>query len=112
MDIEFNTKKLRKLCNDHKEIIKKYGNKVGRKLMTRLSELDAVDNLNEIPTKPPQRCKELIGDRRGKFSIMVDDGVRIVFKPNHDPIPLKDDGGINREKVTSILITEVSDYHD
>ena len=52
MDIEFNTKKLRKLCNDHKEIIKKYGNKVGRKLMTRLSELDAVDNLNEIPTKP------------------------------------------------------------
>ena len=36
---------------------------------------------------------------------------RLIFVPNHDPIPLRDDGGIDRDRITAITITEVVDYH-
>ena len=31
--------------------------------------------------------------------------------PNHEPVPRKDDGGIDLDKLTSIIIIEVVDYH-
>ncbi len=36
---------------------------------------------------------------------------RLVFVPDHDPIPTRADGGIDRTLVTKISITEVVDYH-
>ena len=39
-------------------------------------------------------------------------GKRLVFKPNHNPVPKKDDGGINWTLVTSVIIVFIGDYHD
>ena len=37
---------------------------------------------------------------------------RIVFVPDHDPLPRKrDDAGIDLSKVTKIKITWIGDYH-
>lgn len=36
---------------------------------------------------------------------------RLVFTPDHDPVPLLDDGGIDRASVTAIRIEEIVDYH-
>ena len=36
---------------------------------------------------------------------------RLVFAPNHEPVPKKCDGGIDLDKVTSIIVIEVVDYH-
>ncbi len=36
---------------------------------------------------------------------------RFILKPEHNPLPLKGDGGIDKTKVTRIRIMEVVDYH-
>ena len=36
---------------------------------------------------------------------------RLVFEADHNPLPLLDDGGIDRARVTKIVIKEVVDYH-
>lgn len=37
---------------------------------------------------------------------------RLIFEPDHEPLPELLDGGVDRAKVTKILIREVVDYHD
>lgn len=36
---------------------------------------------------------------------------RLVFTPDHDPVPRLDDGGIDRASVRAIRIEEIVDYH-
>lgn len=59
----------------------------------------------------PGACHQLHGDRAGDFAVNLWGAYRLVFVPDHDPSPLLADGGIDRAKVTRILIKEVVDYH-
>ena len=36
---------------------------------------------------------------------------RLVFEPNHEPIPRSEDGGIDVGQVTAIVIVDVTDCH-
>ncbi len=45
------------------------------------------------------------------FAVTLWGGYRLVFEPDHDPVPRIFDGGIDRTKVTGILIKEVVNYH-
>ena len=36
---------------------------------------------------------------------------RLVFEPGHAPLPRAEDGGVDAEQVTAIMIVEVADYH-
>jgi len=36
---------------------------------------------------------------------------RLMFEVNHEPIPRREDGGIDTERVTAITILDVVDYH-
>lgn len=36
---------------------------------------------------------------------------RLILAPNDEPIPLKEDGGIDQDRVTAIVILDVVDYH-
>ncbi len=110
MNIEFNTNKLRKACSSEKVMRGEWGVKMARKLMQRLADLEAVENLG-IMTKLPGRCHELKGARKGQLALDLAHPRRLVFEPNHNPIPLKPDGGLDWKLVTSVLVLEVSDYH-
>ena len=111
MEIVFSNSKLQKACNSQKECIRKYGLENARKIMQRLAELQAAETLADISTLPPPRCHELTGEREGEFAVDVKQPHRIVFVPNHDPTPLNEEGGIDRNKVTKIRILEITDYH-
>jgi len=56
-------------------------------------------------------CHELTGDRKGELAVDVSANYRMIFEPDHDPIPKKEDGGLNWEEVTKIQINEIEDYH-
>lgn len=56
-------------------------------------------------------CHPLAADRKGQWAVSLWGQFRLVFVPDHDPMPLLDDGGIDTTLVTKILITEVVDYH-
>ena len=50
-------------------------------------------------------------DRKDEFAVDLVHPYRLVFRPDHDPVPRKDDGGIELEAITAIEIVEVVDYH-
>lgn len=111
MDITFKNSKLQKLANSSKEALRKLGKQNAAKLSQRLDELKAAGTLEDMRHLPAARCHELKGDRKGELAVNLHGGDRMVFKPNHDPTPTKDDGGLDWTQVTAILVTEIVDYH-
>jgi proteic killer suppression protein len=50
-----------------------------RRVRRRLQELDAASNLGDLAARPGNRLEALRGDRRGQWSIRVNDQWRICF---------------------------------
>lgn len=110
MDISFADKKLGKAINSKKELQIKYGENA-RYIMRRMSVLKVAPSLAHVSHRPPERRHELEGQRKGTYAVDLKHPFRLTFKPNHNPVPLKEDNGINLNKVTAITILEVEDYH-
>lgn len=111
MEIYFRTKKLQKICSEAREMNKLYGARGSRKLQQRLMELQAADVLSDVSHLPPIRCHELAGNRVGQFSVDLEHPFRLLFIPINDPMPLRNDGGIDRQRVTAIEIIDILDTH-
>ena len=111
MDIAFRTLKLEKTFNSADALQKAYGKRMARTIKIRLAVLNTAPTLALVPTTPPDRRHQLRGDRDEQFAVDLVHPRRLVFEPNHEPLPRKDDGGIDTEKVTAITIIDVIDYH-
>ena len=64
------------------------------------------------PNRGPERCHELTGGRKGQLSVDLEHPYRLIFIPNHEPIPRKPDGGLDWKLVTSIMIIGIEDTHE
>ncbi len=111
MRIEFLSTKMRKACSSDKAMRKAWGDAAAKKLQTRLAELEAAVNLDDVARTSPARCHELVGDRKGQLSVDLVHPFRLVFVPDHDPVPTKADGGLDWAQVTRVVILEVADTH-
>ncbi len=111
MQISFCKKNLQKASNSEKESNKKWGRSRGRKIRQRLAELAAADSLADVSRLPPARCHELRGNRKGQFAVDAAGRMRLIFRPDHNPVPRNESGGIDLSKITKIIILEVTDYH-
>lgn len=111
MQVYFSTKKLQKACNTSVAAVREFGRERGAKLMQRLGELAAANSLNDISRLPPARCHELTGDRKGQLSVDLGHPYRLIFIPANEPIPKKNDGGLDWSAVTEIEVIEVGDPH-
>jgi len=111
MDISFKNSSLEKTFSEEKRLRKKYGAENTKYIIRRISILRASENLQKVPHTKPTRRHELEGNRKGKFAVDLKHPYRLVFEPNHKPLPKKDDGGLDLGKITAIKILEVEDYH-
>jgi toxin HigB-1 len=111
MNIYFRSKKLQKICSEQAEMKKQLGQQRSEKLQQRMAELNGADTLSDISHLPPCRCHELSGHRKGQFSVDLGHPYRILFAPSHDPVPRLENGEIDRNQVTEILIIEIVDTH-
>jgi proteic killer suppression protein len=111
LDIAFRGRKLEKTFNSASALQKAYGARMAKAIMLRLAVLKTARTLAMVPTTPPDRRHQLRGDRDEQFAVDLVHPHRLVFEPNHDPLPRKDDGGIDVEQVTAITIIDVIDYH-
>ncbi len=111
MDIAFRTRKLEKTFNAATALQKAYGVRMAKAIMIRMAVLKVAHNLSLVPTTPPDRRHQLSGDRDKQFAVDLVHPYRLVFEPNHEPLPRKDDGGIDTQQVTAIMILDVIDYH-
>jgi proteic killer suppression protein len=110
LDIKYRTEKLKSACNDARLRQKVFGERTSKVVRRRLDEIRAADCLADIGKLPAARCHELKGDRDGQLAVDLDHPRRLVFEPSPPP-PLRDDGGLDWSKVTSVVVIEVIDYH-
>jgi len=111
MDISYARTKLKKVFDSKTALVTTYGDAIAKKIAARMAVLKNSRTLNHVPTTKPERCHQLSEDRDEDFAVDLVHPHRLVFTPNHDPIPRKEDGGIDKERVTAITIQEVVDYH-
>jgi len=111
VDIDFENRNLADDCNDFKRLIRKHNAQRAKLVRRRLDDLRAAPNL-EAMRNLPGRCHELKGDRSGQLSLDLDGPYRLIFRPGHDPIPAKDDGGLDWAQVTAVVVLEVVDTHE
>ncbi len=111
MDIGFRTRKLERTFNAAHTLQKSYGARMAKTIMSRMAVLRAAPSLEVVPTTPPERRHQLVGDRDELFAVDLVHPHRLVFEANHEPVPRRDDGGIDTEQVTAITILDVVDYH-
>lgn len=111
MDIIFKTNRLLKLCNDDRTRQRECGPVRAKILKLRLDDLRAASVLEDVRFLPG-RCHELTGNRNGELAIDLDHPYRLIFTVANDPVPKKENGGLDWKNVTVIKITEIVDYHD
>lgn len=112
MNIEFRSKKHEALCASTTELKRAFGKRKAGVIEKRLLDLAAAETLDDLSKLPHLACHPLTNNLKGQFSVKSLDQFRITFCPNHDPLPLLPDGGLDRKRVTAILIVEIDcDYH-
>jgi proteic killer suppression protein len=111
MDISFKTSAIQKLCSKNAVAQKKLGPKMARKLQRRMMELKAAETLADISHLPPARCHELKGNRKGQLSVDLEHPYRLLFIPADNPVPAKENGGLDWAQVTEIEIIRIIDTH-
>lgn len=110
MELSYKNNKLKKQLTQPKHMAKAFG-QLARRIDQRMEDLKAADTLEGMRLIPGARCHELSGKRKGELAVDVSGNYRLIFKPDHDPLPEKEDGVLNWEEVTAIRILEVDDYH-
>lgn len=113
MEILFASKKLQKQFNQQKELQKVHGPRRAKLLAIVMATLRGAPTLGTFapPYSPPHRCHELTGNKKGQLSVDLDHPYRLVFKPEHDPLPQRPEGGLDWNQVTAIKILGVEDTH-
>jgi proteic killer suppression protein len=111
VDIFFKTTKLAKVFNEGARLHKEYGAKNAQIIKNRLAVLAGAACLADVPIGPPERTHLLTGDLGGCYAVDLQHPFRLVFSPADDPLPTKRDGGHDLQKIASIIILQVVDYH-
>lgn len=109
MNLSFANKKLRKLCEDEREMHKQRPD-IERKLRTRISALIANLTLKElIKNDPLGKWHRLSGNRNGQWAGKVSSNERIVIEPEVEGARIID---IENELTsTEARVVDIGDYH-
>ena len=111
MEILYSSRKLKRTFMDASRLVRKYGKRQAKEIQNRISDIDSAKTLAEISPLPPARCHELVGNRAGQLSLDLKHPYRLIIEPANEPIPRKEDGGLDWSQVTEIRIIEVEDTH-
>ena len=110
MDIVFSNKKLRKLANDDRKMLKELGSIRAKLFRRRLNQLRVAETLEDVRNLPGN-YHELTGNRKGEWACDLDQPYRLVFTPQERPIPTNSDGGYCWLEISGIEIIEIINYH-
>ena len=111
MEITFRTHRLLRIFDSDRNLRRQFGAAMTRTIVMRMNLLRESATLSEIPTTSPERRHILAGQRRGQYAVDLLHPYRLVFVPNHFPVPTLGEGGVDLDRVTAIEIIEVIDYH-
>lgn len=104
MDISFETKALRDICEDQDRALLEFGSAVSSDLQACLADLVAVATVTEIPTGNPGP----IDDPAQSYKVELSNGYRVVFCANHVRPPFTESGELDWPSVRRIKILEIT----
>ncbi|MBF0552168.1 MAG: killer suppression protein [Deltaproteobacteria bacterium] len=104
-----------KSFNEGAQLERNHGTLRAKKIRRCMKALRAAESLMDFwpPKSGPERCHELTeGRRSGQLSVDLDHPYRLIFIPDHNPIPQREKGGgLDWSRVTAIKILGVEDTH-
>lgn len=110
MNITFSDRKLKKIANDDRKLLKEYGKIMAKKIALRLQDIQNSETLEDTRNLPG-RFHELTGDRKGQWACDLEHPYRLIFAPQEDPIPVNEDGQYIWSDIKGIDVIEIEDYH-
>lgn len=111
MKLLYKNRKLEKSVASLSVIAATYGTRA-KLVNQRKNELQAAPTLETMRTIIGANCHELKGNLKGKLAVTISGNHRIIFEPANDPIPTKEDGGLDWKHVVEITIIDIGeDYH-
>lgn len=104
MEVNFEHKKLQKICEDEKQLKMAYGKIQAKEIIKRISELISAENLYDISRLPQARLHKLYNNWKGHFAVDIKHPYRLILLPLND-------GSSNKKSITKIKIIDIIDYH-
>lgn len=98
MEIQYKSKKIRKVCTDANTARKNYGEKMARKIQQRIDELTAADSVEMMIQYHIGRCHSLTGNREGQYALDLVQPYRLIFIQIGNEIQIAE-------------VQEIVDYH-
>jgi proteic killer suppression protein len=113
MDILISDKRLRKVANDPAACQREYGVNMAKKIALRLAALYGADSLADFwpPKSGPERCHELKGERKGTFSVDLNQPYRLLFQPSEEKAGDEADEQKRWRSITAIDVVAIEDTH-
>jgi proteic killer suppression protein len=104
MDVEFEQREDKKLCENHQKLKRRHGGQATI-IIKRINELEAAVNLSDIKCLPQTGFHALSGNYKGCYAVYLKHPYRLIFVP-------KNGNASDLETITKVSIVEVcTDYH-
>lgn len=110
MNITFADRKLLKIANDDRKMVKELGKIRAGKLRERLVQLSIATTLEEV-RHLPGNYHELVDDRKGQWACDLDQPYRLIFTPHEVPIPVNMHGQYIWAEIQGVEVVEIINYH-
>lgn len=108
MELAFDKKSLRELCENEEKAKRDFGVKVAENLKRRLADLRAAKSAKDLVAGRPREHK---GSEHRHISIDLCENYRILFCANHNVIPELESGDVDWSKVSRIKILQIERDH-
>jgi len=118
MKVIFKQKELKKIFSQtdiikiERKLQKVYGQQITKTLIKRINHFNALEDFS-LYVKLPGNIHPLEGDRKNQFACSLTANYRLVFEVTDDEgsIPTTENNEIDYKQITTIIITEITDYH-
>lgn len=101
LQLAFETKHLRTLCESSADAISELGQEVAYSLIDRLADLDAAVSINDVLVGQPQAFDN------GELVLELATGYRLLGRANHPNNPKTKHGAIDWEKVSRVKLVDI-----
>lgn len=112
MEVEAADKKIQKILENQSKLCIKYGADMAKKILQRIAELKAAENLEVVCKFKHLGCHQLQGDRKGQWAITLKNNYRMILIEATGRLSYLQDGSIDLTRITAVTIKELcTDYH-
>lgn len=108
LEIAFDKKSLRQICENEAKANHKFGEIVAQKLKARLADMLAATCVDDLVAGHPHK----LDGQPQHFVVGLCDGFYIVFCANHNTVPKLESGGVDWSKVSRIKLLKIESGDD